>query len=70
MEQKFPVIVQTFWYASHGCPEIEENEAGNGIEVRKIVSSIKQNLQILIYFLDYCATLKEATSQITCFLEQ
>lgn len=53
MEQKFPVIVQTFWYASHGCPEIEENEAGNGIEVGKIVSSIKQNLQILIYFLDY-----------------
>jgi len=53
MEQKFPVIVQTFWYTSHGCPVIEENEAGNGIEVRKIVSSIKQNLQILIYFLGY-----------------
>ena len=28
MQHKFPVIVKKFRYTSHGCPEIEENEAG------------------------------------------
>ena len=28
IEQKFPMIVQIFRYTAHGCPAIEENEAG------------------------------------------